>query len=279
MSREFLLGAVAYDPKVVTIWEGFRRWFAERCLPMDFVLYSNYERQVTAHLAGHIDVAWNSPLAWRQTLRAAERRGRTAKAIVMRDTDRDLTSVIVVRADSNIVSVADLRGKTVTVGAPDSPQATLLPLEHRAEARHVAFGLAHLRRHADHDPLLRERLARAVVARHASLKHTAGLSAEVFDALVILAAGEVTPGAIAWGYDLVSALVAEMDGARRGHLVRLGYSDAEAATMSALHTRYFMQGDAPGDQNHDVTPASTVSWLRAVGTSCIMASTGTLPAK
>jgi hypothetical protein len=25
-----LMGAVAYDPKVVTIWEGFRRWFAER---------------------------------------------------------------------------------------------------------------------------------------------------------------------------------------------------------------------------------------------------------
>ena len=22
-----LLGAVAYDPKVVTIWDGFRRWF------------------------------------------------------------------------------------------------------------------------------------------------------------------------------------------------------------------------------------------------------------
>jgi phosphonate transport system substrate-binding protein len=46
----------------------------------------------------------------------------------MRDTDRDLTSVVVVRADSAIGSVADLRGKAVAVGAHDSPQATLLPL-------------------------------------------------------------------------------------------------------------------------------------------------------
>ncbi|MGH9010725.1 MAG: hypothetical protein ACRDYF_12885, partial [Acidimicrobiia bacterium] len=29
-----LMGAVAYDPKVVTIWDGFRRWFAERDFPV-----------------------------------------------------------------------------------------------------------------------------------------------------------------------------------------------------------------------------------------------------
>jgi hypothetical protein len=27
-----LLGAVAYDPKVVTIWDGFQQYFAERGL-------------------------------------------------------------------------------------------------------------------------------------------------------------------------------------------------------------------------------------------------------
>ena len=48
----------------------------------------------------------------------------------MRDTDRDLTSVIVVRSDSQIKSFADLKGKRVGVGAVDSPQATLLPLSH-----------------------------------------------------------------------------------------------------------------------------------------------------
>ncbi|MCA9726596.1 MAG: hypothetical protein KC729_02870, partial [Candidatus Eisenbacteria bacterium] len=64
MSRTLVLGAVAYDPKVVTIWDGFRHYFAEHGLDFDYVLYSNYERQVEGHFAGHYDVAWNSPLAW-----------------------------------------------------------------------------------------------------------------------------------------------------------------------------------------------------------------------
>ncbi|MFN7146441.1 MAG: phosphate/phosphite/phosphonate ABC transporter substrate-binding protein [Myxococcota bacterium] len=132
--RPLLLGAVSYDPKVVTIWEGFKRWFEAEGLPFDFVLYSNYERQVEAHLAGHFDVAWNSPLAWIQADRVARARGRTATAIAMRDTDRDLTSVIVVREGSGVRTIEDLRGKTVGVGAGDSPQATLIPLLHLAEA-------------------------------------------------------------------------------------------------------------------------------------------------
>ena len=128
-----ILGAVAYDPKVVTIWEGFKEYFIRHGLPFDYVLYSNYERQVEANLAGHIDVAWNSPLAWVQAERLARAQGVTVKAIAMRDTDCDLRSVIVVRADSPVQTVADLRGRTVAVGASDSPQATLLPLAHLAE--------------------------------------------------------------------------------------------------------------------------------------------------
>ncbi len=123
-----LLGAVAYDPKVVTIWEGFREFFAARDLDFDVVMFTNYERQVEAHLQGAIDVGWNSPLAWLQLERAAARKGRTASAVVMRDTDRDLTSLVVVREGGGIATVEDLRGKTVAVGAADSPQATLIPL-------------------------------------------------------------------------------------------------------------------------------------------------------
>ena len=132
MSNTLMLGAVAYDPKVVTIWEGFRAWFAERGLDFDFILYSNYEAQVAGHFAGHYDVAWNSPLAWIQAERVAAQRGLTASAIAMRDTDQDLTSVIVVRGGCSIESVEDLRGKTIGVGAGDSPQATLIPLNYLA---------------------------------------------------------------------------------------------------------------------------------------------------
>lgn len=134
MSNTLLLGAVAYDAKVVTIWDGFKDWFASRGLDFDYILYSNYERQVEAHFAGHFHVAWNSPLAWLQTVELGRRLGRKAEAIAMRDTDCDLTSVIAVAADSSIASVEDLRGKTVAVGAADSPQATLIPLGHLAAA-------------------------------------------------------------------------------------------------------------------------------------------------
>ena len=133
-SQTLVLGAVAYDPKVLAIWEGFGRVFAARGLGLDFVLYSNYERLVEALFDGAVDVAWNSPLAWIETDRLARARGRTASAVAMRDTDRDLTSVILVRAHDPIASLADLQGRIVAVGAADSPQATLIPLLALSEA-------------------------------------------------------------------------------------------------------------------------------------------------
>jgi ABC-type phosphate/phosphonate transport system substrate-binding protein len=134
MTRPFTLGAVAYDPKVVTIWEGFKAWFTERRFPFDYVLYSGYEAQVEAHLAGVVDVTWDSPLAWVRTRRLAEAAGRTAHAVAMRDTDQNLTSVVLVKADSGITDIAQLAGRTVATGAIDSPQSTLLPLAHLARA-------------------------------------------------------------------------------------------------------------------------------------------------
>jgi ABC-type phosphate/phosphonate transport system substrate-binding protein len=127
-SGTLVLGAVAYAPKVVTIWEGFKQYFARYGLAFDYILYSNYERQVEALLAGECDLAWNSPLAWVRAERLAHARGAEVRAIAMRDTDCDLTSAIVVRAESPIAAVADLKGKVVAVGAIDSPQATLIPL-------------------------------------------------------------------------------------------------------------------------------------------------------
>ncbi|MGH3829200.1 MAG: phosphate/phosphite/phosphonate ABC transporter substrate-binding protein [Pseudonocardiaceae bacterium] len=125
-----VMGAVAYDPKVVTIWEGFRRWLRTAGLPFDFVLYSNYERQVGDLVGGRIDAAWNSPLAWLRAQRLAAARGRSVRSAVMRDTDQDLTSVVVVRADSGCSSLSDLKGRVVAVGAVDSPQSTLIPLSY-----------------------------------------------------------------------------------------------------------------------------------------------------
>ena len=53
------------------------------------------------------------------------------------------------------------------------------------EARHVAFGVAHVTQHVREDSALLEHLAEAIEHRHDTLAHTAGLNEEVFDSLVL----------------------------------------------------------------------------------------------
>jgi ABC-type phosphate/phosphonate transport system substrate-binding protein len=91
-----MMGAVAYAPKVVTIWEGFKEYFRRHDFEFDYTHYSNYERQVEAQFDGGIDLAWNSPLAWVRADRMARTRNLEARALAMRDSDQDLTSVLVV---------------------------------------------------------------------------------------------------------------------------------------------------------------------------------------
>jgi hypothetical protein len=128
----------------------------------------------------------------------------------------------------------------VVAHAPDPVTAAVCRLAAVDEARHVAFGMAHLARHGERDPGLRARMAAAVTRRHDALRATSGLNADVFDALVLLAAGSFTPEAIARGWDAVTALVAEMDDGRRVRLRALGFGADEAAGLSSLHTRNFM---------------------------------------
>lgn len=162
MTDSLVMAAVAYDAKVVPIWEGFREWFRAEGLAFDYVLYSNYERQVEALAEGHVHVAWNSPLAWVRARRLCPE----AEAVAMRDTDCDLTSVVVVRDDSGIGSVADLAGRRVGVGAIDSPQATLIPLWHLRRLGAGGVDVVHhqigVGKHGDHVGGERE-AARALV--------------------------------------------------------------------------------------------------------------------
>ena len=123
--RPVIVGAVIYDPRVSVIWDIIRKFFEQNGCPIDVVYYTNYELQVRALLDGHLDIAWNSPLAW---LDAQRRSGGSCRAIAMRDTDRDRVSHIVARADGGIARLEDVRGRMLSVGATDSPQATLIPI-------------------------------------------------------------------------------------------------------------------------------------------------------
>jgi phosphonate transport system substrate-binding protein len=118
------VGAVAYDPKVVTIWEALKDYFRSRGIATDYVLFSNYDAQVEALLADAIEIAWNTNLAYIKTHRLTKGKCR---ALAMRDTDVGFTTKMIARAGSGVESVHDLRGKRVAFGSRDSGQAAILP--------------------------------------------------------------------------------------------------------------------------------------------------------
>jgi TusA-related sulfurtransferase len=124
--------------------------------------------------------------------------------------------------------------------APDPVTRQIAMLAARDEARHVAFGMTHLMARLEQEPAFRNRLALAVQARNGALASTSGLNEEVFDALVILAAGTFTPAAIAVGYLRVQQLMRDMAEGRQAKLEKLGFDKAQAQQLSALHTRNFM---------------------------------------
>jgi hypothetical protein len=124
--------------------------------------------------------------------------------------------------------------------APDPVTAAVARLAAQDEARHVAFGLAHLNQHLSRQPDFRPRLAAAIRRRHDALRHTAGLNAEVFDALLLMAAGSWEHAALRHGHRRLMQLTLDMDEGRRKRLMRLGFADDEAAELSSLHTRNFM---------------------------------------
>lgn len=121
---QLMIGAVAYDQKVVPIWEGIRAYFDGAPVGMDVVLFSNYEAQVDALLAGRIDIAWNTNLAYVRTDRATD---GTCRVLAMRDTDLGFLTLLVGR-QGELAGSADLKGRTLALGSADSAQAAIMPV-------------------------------------------------------------------------------------------------------------------------------------------------------
>lgn len=130
MQKPIMLGAVAYDPKVIPIWDIIRDYFNDNGVRLDYILFSNYEAQVEYLLSGKIDVAWNTNVAW---VRTYELSNHKAKALLMRDTDIDFKSVFITKTSNNIKSICDLKGKKFGLGSADSAQAAILPLKYLSD--------------------------------------------------------------------------------------------------------------------------------------------------
>jgi ABC-type phosphate/phosphonate transport system substrate-binding protein len=132
MNRTIWVGAVAYDPKVVSIWEGMRRYFHEEArLAVEVVLFQSYEAQVAALLAQpgdalpRIDIGWNTNLAFIQSDAWSECRCRP---IAMRDTDVGWMTRIVAVTGGPVARLADLKSRTLALGSRDSGHAAILPV-------------------------------------------------------------------------------------------------------------------------------------------------------
>jgi phosphonate transport system substrate-binding protein len=132
MSKIIWLGAVAYNPKVITIWEGMRRYFHDEAhLPVEVVLFQSYESQVLALLAEpgdrapRIDIAWNTNLAY---LQADEWSGHACRAVAMRDTDLGWMTKIVAATGGPVSTLTDLKNRTLALGSRDSGHAAILPV-------------------------------------------------------------------------------------------------------------------------------------------------------
>jgi phosphate/phosphite/phosphonate ABC transporter binding protein len=119
------IGVVAYAPKVVTIWEGIKDYLRGQGFNADWILYSNYPALVEALVAGQVDIAWNTPLAY---LQAKEKLGGQCRVLAMRDSDVGFTTVFITQTDSAIRSLQDLKSKRFAVASRDSSHAAILPL-------------------------------------------------------------------------------------------------------------------------------------------------------
>ncbi|HEY4531412.1 MAG TPA: ferritin-like domain-containing protein [Luteimonas sp.] len=163
--------------------------------------------------------------------------GQASLKSLLDETDYSVASFLLsVLGEGTFVSLL----KFIQAEAPDPLTRQIARYAAIDEARHVALGMSHLLYRLEREPDLRNRLARAVEDRHEALRHTGGLNEEVFDALVVMAAGALTPDAIAEGSRKVQVLMKDMADSRYAKLVRLGFEPARAHHLSSLHTRNFM---------------------------------------
>ena len=187
--------------------------------------------------ARHIEVFARRALLCRPKLGLSTAGGQASLKTLIDEADFALSSLLLsVLGEGSFLSLLQFLHRY----APDPVTGEIARLVAQDEARHVAFGVAHLKQHVREDLVLLERLAAAIERRHDMLAHTAGLNEEVFDSLVLLAAGSWQPEALCAGWEKVQILIADMDQGRVRRLRKIGFDAQRAQSLSALHTRNFM---------------------------------------
>ena len=187
--------------------------------------------------ARHVEVFTRRALLRRQQLGLSTAGGQSSLKTLIDEPDFAIASFLLsVLGEGTFLSLLWFIARF----APDPVTETDCRLAAQDEARHVAFGMSHLRSHIELDPALLGRLDDAVRRRHRDLQHTAGLNAEVFDALHLLASGSWDHSDLRRGSESMAKLTLDMRDGRRARLIRLGFEEAQADELAGLHTRNFM---------------------------------------
>lgn len=117
------IGAAASGPGTVTVFRALRHYLAKNGMPVEFVLYSNYDGLNEALAKKQVDLAWNTPLA-----HARFHLAHGSQTLVMRDVDVAYRVKVIARQDAGITRLEDLAGKAMVFGSCESADNTVLPV-------------------------------------------------------------------------------------------------------------------------------------------------------
>ena len=124
--------------------------------------------------------------------------------------------------------------------APDPVTADIVRKARADEGRHVAYGVAHVKRHLAKEPTLADELVAAAEERSSVLQATTGTNPPVLEALTILGGGGSSPDQIRAGTAAVRELHRSMDEYRTRRMLQIGLDRPTAEKISQLHTANFM---------------------------------------
>lgn len=115
--------------------------------PVLFVPVTDYAAAVEALVSEQIDMAWLGGFTY---IQAAQRSGDTVEPIIQRAEDERFQTVFITQSDSDIQSLADLKGVDFIFGSPSSTSGHLMPRHYMAqqgivvdEDLSIAFSGAH----------------------------------------------------------------------------------------------------------------------------------------
>lgn len=119
--------------------------------------------------------------------------------------------------------------------APEPVTQEILRRTRQDEARHVGYGVSHVRYLLQHQPQLRDELVAAAEERASFLKEVSGANPFVQRALAVLAGGGSRPEQLVQGVQKVRALYGQMHQMRVRRLLLAGFDAKTAMHLSELH--------------------------------------------